>query len=518
MTGDVFVPVTFDPGGIVVWVPSGTTLLDASLRAGVPLHAQCGGRGTCGTCAVRVLEGDLSDPDPDEQDALARAPRDVRLGCRARVISPVRVVPLTPVTTASREVGREVSVGDRLVAAVDLGTTTVAAVVLDCASGAETGRAIVANRQQSHGADVLSRLERAQAGAGPELAEEARESVREALELAAGAYAGSLESVVVAGNTAMSSLLAGVDVSRLAVSPFEAPRLPGILPGDLIPGARFAVELLQPIASFVGGDTRAGLIATGITHSEAPQMLLDVGTNAEVALASGGRLYVTSAAAGPAFEGAGLRCGGPAVDGAGVRVWLDEDGDVRILGMGEAPVRWLSGSGVVSAIALLVRVGHIDETGRMTREGPLLKRFSLDGDVVMVDLGTREHPMPLTQLDVRAFQLAKAAVRVAVEAVMDTAGVPASDLAALHVAGAFGGSLDPEDMAVLGLIPRECVPVVRQAGNASLAGAAAVACGAQAGPESTQAVASAALHVNLAEDPGFSAALMNALGFDPLQG
>lgn len=514
----MLVPVTFDPSGVVVWVPHGTTLLDASLRAGVPIHAQCGGRGTCGTCAVRVLQGDLSDPDPDEQDALVRAPRDVRLGCRARTVGPVRVAPLTPAAAVSHEAVREIGAGDRLVAAVDLGTTTVAAVVLGCESGAEAGRAIVPNRQQAYGADVLSRLARAHAGAGPELAKAARESVREALELAAGARAGEVESVVIAGNTAMTTLLAGVDASRLAVAPFEAPELPSVMPDDLIPGARFEVEALQPIASFVGGDTRAGLIATGITHSEAPQMLLDVGTNAEVALASGGRLYVTSAAAGPAFEGAGLGCGGPAVAGAGVRVSLDGDGDVEILGMGDAPARWLSGSGVVSAIALLVRTGHVDASGRLIQDGPLSRRFSLTGDVVAVDLGTAEHEVSLTQLDVRAFQLAKAAVRVAIDAVLDTAGVSASELTALYVAGAFGGSLDPEDMALLGLIPGECSAVVRQAGNASLAGAAAVACGATTESHSVEEAASTALHVNLAEDPGFSAALMNALGFASLEG
>lgn len=515
----MLVPVTFDPSGVVAWVPTGTTLLDASLGAGVPIHAQCGGRGTCGTCAVRVIEGELSDPDPDEQVALVRAPRDVRLGCRARAVGPVRVAPLTPAAVVSHEDGgREAGAGDRLVAAVDLGTTTVAAVVLGCESGVEVGRAIVPNRQQAYGADVLSRLARAQAGAGPELAKAARESVRQALELAAGTRGGEVVSVVIASNTAMSALLAGADISRLAVAPFEAPELPSFPPDDLIPGAPFAVQVLRPIASFVGGDTRAGLIATGITRSEAPQMLLDVGTNAEVALACGGNLYVTSAAAGPAFEGAGLGCGGPAVEGAGVRVALDGDGDVEILGMGDAPVRWLSGSGVVSAIALLVRTGHLDESGRLSQDGPLRARFSLVEDVVSVDLGTPAHPVSLTQLDVRAFQLAKAAVRVAVEKVMDAAGVLGSELDALHVAGAFGGSLEPEDMALLGLIPGECVSAVRQAGNASLAGAAAVACGAPAESGSVEAAASTAVHVSLAEDPGFSAALMNAVGFASHEG
>lgn len=514
----MLVPVTFDPSGVIVWVPPGTTLLDASLAAGVPIHAQCGGRGTCGTCAVRVIQGDLSDPDPDEQDALARAPRAVRLGCRARAVGPVRVEPLTPLSTVSQRTTRALNIGEHLVAAVDLGTTTVAAVVLGCGSGLEYGRAIVPNRQQSYGADVLSRLARAQAGAGQELAAAARESVREALELASGPHVGALESVVVAGNTAMAALLTEADVSRLAVAPFEAPELPGIRADDLIPGAPFTVDVLEPIASFVGGDTRAGLIATGITGSEAPRMLLDVGTNAEVALVIRGRLHVTSAAAGPAFEGGGLGCGGPAVEGAGVRVRLgDGDGDVEVLGLGDSPARWLSGSGVVSAIALLVRAGHVDESGRMTEEGPLRSRFSRAGDMLAVDLGTLEHPIELTQLDVRAFQLAKAAVRVAVEAVMDMAGVSASELEALHVAGAFGGSLDPEDMALLGLIPPESAGVVRQAGNASLAGAAVVACDLQAESGSVQAAASAALHVNLAGDPGFSAALMNAIGFTSSQ-
>ena len=510
----MLVPVTIAPNGSVVWVPTGTTLLEASQRAGAPLHAQCGGRGTCGTCAVRVLEGDLSDPDPDEQDTLVRAPHNVRLGCRARAIGPVRVEPLAPISQPLSRTGSGVDIGDRLVAAVDLGTTTVAAVVLDCETGLEAGRAIVPNRQLGYGADVLSRLSRAQEGAGGELASAARESIREALELAAGDHLGAVESVVIAGNSAMAALLVGADISRLAVAPFEAPELPDMRPSELTPAGKFSLEVLAPIASFVGGDTRAGLIASGVADSGVPEMLLDVGTNAEVALLSGGRLYVTSAAAGPAFEGAGLGCGGPAVEGAGVRVRFDGE-QVELIGLGDAPARWLSGSGVVSAIALLLRTGHLDETGRMSTDGPLGPRFDLTGDVLTVDLGTSEHPVRLTQLDVRAFQLAKAAVRVAVEAVMATAGVKASDLGALHVAGAFGGSLDPDDMALLGLIPGAAAPVVRQAGNASLAGAAAVACGARAEAEAVEAAASAVVHVSLAEDPGFSAALMRAVGFAP---
>ena len=248
MTVRMLAPVTFAPNDAVVWVPMGTTLLEASQRAGAPLHAQCGGRGTCGTCAVRVLEGDLSDPDPDEQDALVRAPHNVRLGCGARAVGPVRVEPLAPLPQPSSLTESGVDFGDRLVAAVDLGTTTVAAVVLDCESGVEAGRAVVPNRQLGYGADVLSRLSRAQEAAGTELAIAARESVREALELAAGEHLEAVESVVVAGNTAMAALLVGADVSRLAVAPFEAPRLPDMRPDDLTPAGKFSLEILAPIA------------------------------------------------------------------------------------------------------------------------------------------------------------------------------------------------------------------------------------------------------------------------------
>jgi uncharacterized 2Fe-2S/4Fe-4S cluster protein (DUF4445 family) len=399
-----------------------------------------------------------------------------------------------------------------LVAAVDLGTTNISAVVFECRSGIEAGRASVPNRQQAFGADVLSRMARASAGDAESLAIAARESVSEAILLAAGDRIGDLERVVIAGNSAMAALLAGVDASGLAVAPFEAPELPASPFEDLIPGVRCAVDVLPPIASFVGGDTRAGIFATGIVGATRPQLLLDIGTNAEVALVADGRLTVTSAAAGPAFEGAGLSCGGPAVDGAGVEVRVSGD-TVELRALGDSEVRWLSGSGVVSAVAELLVAGHIDQSGRLTQAGPLERRFRRVDDVLAVDLGSDEYPVLLTQLDVRSLQLAKAAVRVAVEKVLAFGGVRASELEALHVAGAFGAALPAKALVGMGLIPKGSAAVLRYAGNASLNGAAALACReVEAGPTFEDALSSAT-HVDLARDPGFTEALMAAMEF-----
>ncbi|TLM98213.1 MAG: DUF4445 domain-containing protein, partial [Actinobacteria bacterium] len=210
------IPVEFAPSGRVAWVDPGTTVLRASQLAGAPIAAPCGGRGVCGGCGVRVLAGSLADPDAAESAGLSRAPQGVRLACRAQVVSPVSV---RPVMTAEGSCFTGIATNEPLVAAVDLGTTSVSAIAVERSSGREVGRATVANRQASWGADVLSRLSAALAGDGAALQAAAEDSVLEAIGLAAGGATSQVERLVIAANPVMSALLAGADASGLAAHP-----------------------------------------------------------------------------------------------------------------------------------------------------------------------------------------------------------------------------------------------------------------------------------------------------------
>jgi len=514
----VLTPVTFEPSGAIVWVEPGTTVLAAARAAGVSMQASCDGRTRCGSCAVRVVSGALEPPSEHEAAALARGREDVRLGCRARVAGAVTVKPLV---VEDRTVALPIHSADgtSFVAGVDLGTTTVSAAVVDPATGLELGRASVPNRQRSFGGDILSRLSAAVAGSGGDLQRLAEESVTEAVRDAAGSAASRVTDVVIAANTAMASLYSGADVSSLVAHPFTPPesccrsREGSAVSALLARDARISV--IDPIAGFVGGDLVAGVVAMGLMDAQAPQLLVDVGTNAEVAVVSRGGLWVASAAAGPAFEGGGVTCGGIAVPGAVSGVSLSESGELSIETISDAEPTWFSGAGLLSALALLVRSGHVDASGLLIEDGPLCDRIEWDSAGVLgVRFGECSGSLVLTQLDIRTLQLAKAAVRVAIEFVLMASGVIGSQVEAAHVSGAFGTALAERDLVDLGVVPRETVGKLSAAGNTALAGAIALATDPNA-EDTVRAIVTRARHVDLASRAGFNEALMTAVRLEP---
>jgi uncharacterized 2Fe-2S/4Fe-4S cluster protein (DUF4445 family) len=517
------VPVTFAPAGITVWVCPGTTVAEAARAASVLVATPCAGRGVCAGCGVRVLSGVLEAADDVEFRALARAPEGVRLACRARVAGPVEVRPIFSAAAAESGVVPGVhrdGDGPALVAGVDLGTTSVAVLIAETVSGREIARATVANQQAGYGADVLSRISAALAGDSAELRELAEGSVVDALHAAAntgGADLARIERVVVAANSAMASLLVGADVAGLAAHPFTPPVGAEALPVDsgvravLAKGAR--ANLVPPMAAFVGGDALAATVAAGLVQVDAPTLLVDLGTNAELVLAQPSGLLVASTAAGPAFEGVGVSCGGPAIAGAIDRVDIVGD-TVSLHVIGGVRPGWFSGAGLVSAIAGLVSAGYLAPDGAMLPDGPLSSRFSRDEAGVMgVLLSDEAGPaVVLTQLDVRALQLAKAAVRAGVETLLRRAGISAVDLDEVLVAGAFGAALDPTDLVSIGVLPSNAAGRIRRVGNAALDGAAALALDEGLALLAEQ-TAARATHVDLAADSAFNAGFILATEF-----
>jgi uncharacterized 2Fe-2S/4Fe-4S cluster protein (DUF4445 family) len=234
------VDVTFEPPGVTVRVAPGTRVLEAARSAGVRLSASCGGRGTCGDCAVKVLAGELAPPSEYEAASLAGAPAGVRLACLARVTGPLTLRPLGVATGAATETVPVVT-EEPLVAAVDLGTTTVTARVFTVA-GRPVGEASVANAQRAWGGDVASRLSAAVVGDAAALRAAAAETVREALSAAGARSEARLERIVLAGNTVMAHLALGAAVAGLAVHPYT-PSIAGLvrLPAaEALPGLPWA--------------------------------------------------------------------------------------------------------------------------------------------------------------------------------------------------------------------------------------------------------------------------------------
>lgn len=515
------IPVTFAPDCVTAWVEPDVTVADAARAAGIIIPSPCGGRGVCGSCGVKVVSGRLSDPDDAELTGLARAPKGIRLACRARIESPVELRPLVACSAVDKPESLPAGPMRELIAAVDLGTTSVAAVLIDAENGRELARVSVPNRQQVVGADVLTRIGAALAGDADLLRLHAEESVLDSLVLAARQAEVSVAWVtrlIIAGNSAMTGLIAGANVSTLAAYPFRAPVVSGTLASQTLPSVLASgaqIRLVPPIASFVGGDTLAAIVATRMATSPLTSLLVDLGTNAEIVVAYGGHLYVASAAAGPAFEGAGITCGGPAAKGAVTAVGMTDAGHVTFKVIGGGEPLWLSGSGVVSAVALLRRLGHIDASGLFLQEGPLEARFSRSAaGVAVFALGEGSGCLTLSQLDVRAVQLAKAAIQVGIDTVLRESGCGAGSLEVVHVAGAFGFSVNTDDLIALGILPTETVEIAERVGNAALDGAAMIALEADSAGALVE-LAAGVKNIELAQDAGFNDAFLAAMSLEP---
>ncbi len=358
---------------------------------------------------------------------------------------------------------------DRLAIAVDLGTTTLAASLLDTATGERLAAAGCLNPQREFGADVVSRLDaacRSEEGRY-RMAELVRGEIRrladELLE-GAGRSSDNLLAMAVAGNPAMEHLLLNLPVTSLAFPPYR----PLFTAGKTISATELGWNLpaevyLFPLpGGFVGGDTVAFLHGVDLRlPGSAPCLYLDMGTNGEIALAVGDRLLATSAAAGPAFEGGNLSCGMAALSGAISGVSLEGE-RLTLATVGEKPAVGICGSGVLATIALLLEQGIIDPTGRLLppEEIPLSlgnRVTTIGGEPVFVLHRDAARMVWLSQGDIRQVQLAKGAIRAGMEVLFDRAGVGSGDVARVVLTGSFGAVLDPRSLKSLGVFTENMV-------------------------------------------------------------
>ena len=476
------------------------TLLAALRRAGFSLPAACGGRGRCGKCRVRVngvprLACRVRPADGDEIEL-------PEMGAGAfltQSAAPPRVQP-----------GRT-----GCAAAVDLGTTTVAVRLYDRADGRKLGADAAWNAQASYGADVISRIQYTleRADGLRELSERIRaqvwELIRGLLEMA-GRGKDDLREIVLAGNTAMQLLFTGRSVRGLAAAPF----LPETLFREDADGALEGVPLrLAPcIAGYVGGDITAGLLASGLAERPGHALFLDAGTNGEMALGGSGGFLCCSVAAGPAFEGAGIACGMPGLPGAVSHVVWRGGFLMDVIG-GGAP-RGLCGSGLVDLAAVLLHLGAITPAGRLLppEEAPSALQPRLRRGE---DGGARFYLTPevyLTAADVRALQLAKAAVAAGIRVLAARSGMALGEIGGLYIAGGFGAWLSPESAMTIGMLPRALAGRIHALGNTSLAGASMLALDGAAWPDA-YALARRCRTAELAGSADFAAAFTGSMTF-----
>ncbi|RLC73789.1 MAG: ferredoxin [Chloroflexi bacterium] len=366
--------------------------------------------------------------------------------------------------------------------AVDIGTTKVAAYLVDLANGEALGAAGVMNPQIAYGEDVMARITYGMDGR--ERAQELQRALASGLdELAgelcaqAGRESGEIVEAVLVGNTCMHHLALGLPADSLGLAPYVAVLSDSYdlkardLGLSLSPGA--SVHMLPNIAGFVGADHVAMLLATSIHETDVITVGLDIGTNTEISLAAGGRLLSCSCASGPAFEGAHIHDGMRAAPGAIERVRF-VDGRIEYQTIDGAPPVGICGSGILDAVAELRRVSALRANGAMQADGhPRVRGEGRGVEFVLVPAGERDAPRDIvvTRKDVNEIQLAKAAIRAGVEVLLDEAGLEAEQVQQVVVAGAFGTYLDVDSALAIGMFP----PLPRerfvQVGNAAGMGA-----------------------------------------------
>jgi uncharacterized 2Fe-2S/4Fe-4S cluster protein (DUF4445 family) len=369
--------------------------------------------------------------------------------------------------------------------AVDLGTTTVDVALYNLETGRRVARNTLLNRQTAFGADVISRAQafgndrRAVRKAALETIEEA---ALETLRRAAVSPESVVRSVVV-GNPIMMHILHDLDPLQLTLSPY-VPIISGMArrkPVDF--GWSFQrfgwVETLPLISAFVGADTVGMIVALGLGHREDHETTLsvDIGTNGELVLARGGRLYSTSAAAGPAFEGAQIACGCRAVPGAVCGVEIRADG-VSLETLENAPPLGICGTSLIMAVSQLLDLGLVEPTGRLLGPGevrePALRSRLFKANGVLAFALSDDRKVYITQKDIRELQLAKGAIRTAVEVLIEEVGVSWEEIDRVSLAGNFGAGMDIGAEMRIGLFPGKDPAKVDVVGNAALRGAALV--------------------------------------------
>ena len=375
--------------------------------------------------------------------------------------------------------------------AFDIGTTTVVGYLIDLTTGEQLGAAAAMNPQVVYGDDVISRIDYVigQADGLETLHRRVVEEMNGIVEELAGrlsVYPEQICEATVVGNTCMHHLFLGIDPRHIAPNPFipvisEPMKVrAGTIGLKIHP--RGYVHALPNISAYVGADIVGGTLASDLANSDAPRLLVDIGTNGEIVLGSREGLVACSAAAGPAFEGARISCGMRGAAGAIDRAVFDED--VVYTTIDGAKVRGVCGSGLLDLAAELLRVGIVDCAGRMLPPdelgsdiGDRLRGRIVEGesgyDFRIADPEETEDgkPMYLTQRDIRELQLAKGAICTGIELLMKEAGVSSEDLEEIMLAGAFGNYLRKESALAIGLLPSVPVGKIRSIGNAAGEGA-----------------------------------------------
>jgi uncharacterized 2Fe-2S/4Fe-4S cluster protein (DUF4445 family) len=373
--------------------------------------------------------------------------------------------------------------------AFDLGTTTVVATLLDLTSGMPVAVQSMLNKQQPFGADVITRISAIMMDPHAleklsGLAHEALDELAQGVCQEGGVSPDEVYEVAIAGNATMTHIVLGIDPEPLGVAPFimSTKLFPEILAEQV--GVKVNEQaravMFPAFGAYVGGDIVAGLLASGMDRDSRMRLFLDIGTNCEVVLGNSDRLVATAAPAGPAFEGAAIRCGMRAAPGAIEVVKMSPD-QLELGVIGDVDAQGLCGSGLVDAVAVLVQLELLDSTGRFVADDVArdlapglqgrLTQFGQERVFVLHwrgDVGDVAQSIYLSPRDVRELQFAKASIATGWRILLEEIGLKVEDLQQVLLAGSFGSYLSPASAIRIGLVP--ALPVLRVVSAGNVAG------------------------------------------------
>ncbi len=467
------------------------TILEHARKLGIEIRAECGGQGTCGTCVVRIERGQeaLEPPTPAEQQF--KLGGSERLACQAKIVQPADIyvfirdagkysilsetvqheVELEPlVQNVNGEVVWSGPDGERVLGphtgrmyglAIDVGTTTVVVQLCDLQTGEQLTTFAIKNPQVTYGDDVISRIDYTMRNEGglQELQTTAIEAVNEIIEEIVEQEGLSHEQIyetVIVGNPTMRNLFFGLPVESLGVIPFDAPDKRAVSVKASALGLKTNPEANVYGAALIGGhagaDCIANIIAARIHEAEKPTMLIDIGTNGELAIGTAAGIMTASVAAGGAYEGATVASGVGALDGAICNVQI-RDGQISYQTINDKPPLGICGSGLIDLLAELLN------------DGIMTSKAKLNGDYYLTET------IKFTQEDVYQLITAKAGLRTDQDLLISYYGIELADVDRLYLSGGFGNYIDENNAITIGLLPDVRGKVVK-IGNAALAGAA----------------------------------------------
>lgn len=502
---------------------TGVSALSVLNTAAINISSACAGHGFCGLCRIKILNGEVSELTAVEQNRLSapQIQQSTRLACQVKALADVTVAIQNPLNVLKWKklhplhksaLNAQAQYG----IAVDLGTTHLRLSLWNITQQQRILAWSTFNPQFRFGSDVLTRLMAAQNSDTDalELSLLIKQTLKNAIRLIEKLplSMAQIRQLLIVGNSPMLVLLSHKNFQLLLEPEYWTQAVDTQIENVsdwqtfLGLGSQTAIANVPALAGFVGSDLLAGILATDLINRSEPALLIDFGTNSELALWDGEKLWISSVPGGPAFEGSGISCGMPAEAGAVCRMTTKDDGywDYQLIGNSKA--LGLCGSALVDVIAQLLAGGQLNRNGRFK---------NMVNNEVLLPLSS-EFALALKKQDVDIFQRAKAATGAAQLQLFKESGLALADLAHVYVCGAFGRFLDVKHAQAIGLLPSCPVEKVKLYENAALSGCELLLSSSEQTLETLAQIRARTQIVNMAHALDFDEVFVNNLYLQPL--